>query len=146
MNGRDEVSYRVELAQGFLQEAEQDFGLERWRSCVDNAQLAVENSGKAVLGLFGAPPKTHDPAKEISAILRTREMPTEVRDTLLRMLPDLMALGAAEHFLTDYGDESTYTLPWELFTRDSASEALASARKSVEAARGLAAKRFDTGN
>lgn len=36
---------------GFQAEAEQDFTLERWRSCVDNAQLAVENAGKAVLSL-----------------------------------------------------------------------------------------------
>jgi len=42
----DEVSYRLALAKGFLTEAEQDMTLERWRSCVDNSQLAVENAGK----------------------------------------------------------------------------------------------------
>jgi HEPN domain-containing protein len=58
----DDVAYRLALAEGFLAEAEQDVGLGRWRSCVDNAQLAVENAGKAVLMWFGVPPKTHDPA------------------------------------------------------------------------------------
>jgi hypothetical protein len=40
------------LAKGFQQEAEQDFQLQRWRSCVDNAQLSVENSGKAIIALI----------------------------------------------------------------------------------------------
>ena len=37
---------------------------------------------------------------------------------------DLQALGPAEHVLTDYGDEATQTLPWDLFTEDSASKAM----------------------
>ena len=44
VKARDEVSYRLALAEGFLAEAEQDLDLNRWRSCVDNAQLAVENA------------------------------------------------------------------------------------------------------
>jgi HEPN domain-containing protein len=64
------VQYRIALAEGFLREAEQDFTLKRWRSCVDNAQLSVENAGKAALALFGIVPKTHDPARQIAAILR----------------------------------------------------------------------------
>lgn len=62
MNSRKNVDYRLELSEGFLGEAEQDFHLKRWRSCVDNARLCVENAGKAILTLFGAPPKTHEPA------------------------------------------------------------------------------------
>ncbi|HYK91359.1 MAG TPA: HEPN domain-containing protein [Acidobacteriota bacterium] len=72
MNDRDLTQYRLRLAEGFLREAEQDFQLERWRSCVDNAQLAVENAGKAVLALFGVIPKTHDPARQVAQILRTK--------------------------------------------------------------------------
>ena len=135
MKARDEVSYRLALAEGFLAEAEQDLDLNRWRSCVDNAQLAVENAGKAVLGLFGVPPKTHDPARELAAILRKQDLTEAIQDIIRRLLPDLVTLGSAEHFLTDYGDEATYTLPWELFTKDSASDALESARRSVEAAK-----------
>ena len=135
MKAREEVSYRLALADGFLAEAEQDITLERWRSCVDNAQLAVENTGKAVLGLFGVPPKTHDPAREIAAILRKKNLSEAVQDILRRLLPDLLTLGSTEHFLTDYGDEATYTLPWDLFTKDSANEALESARRSVDAAK-----------
>lgn len=138
MTARDEISYRLGLAEGFLQEAEQDWTLERWRSCVDNAQLAVENSGKAVLSLFGAPPKTHDPARDLAALLRTRPLTTDVKAALEALLPELLGLGAREHFLTDYGDEATYTLPWELFTRESAHDALQSARRAAALARQIA--------
>ena len=48
MRADRDVAYRLALVEGFLAEAEQDVGLERWRSCVNNAQLAVENAGKAV--------------------------------------------------------------------------------------------------
>ncbi len=93
MNVAKNVEYRLALAAGFLREAEQDFMLERWRSCVDNAQLAVENVGKAALALFGIVPKTHDPARQIAAILHDQELPENVSDLLRAMLPDLLVLG-----------------------------------------------------
>ncbi len=132
MNLSKNVAYRIALAKGFLQEAEQDLSLERWRSCVDNAQLAVENVGKAALALFGIVPKTHDPARQIAVILRERELPEDIGEYLHAMLPHLLVLGTETHFLTDYGDESSYTLPWDLFTQKTAQDALQSARLLVE--------------
>jgi len=126
------MQYCIALAEGFLDEAEQDFTLKRWRSCVDNAQLAVENAGKAALALFGIVPKTHDPARQIAAILREHELPANISDLLQEMLPDLLVLGAEAHFLTDYGDEANYTLPWDLFTQQTAEDALQSARRLVQ--------------
>lgn len=137
MSASRDVDYRIALAAGFLTEAEQDFTLERWRSCVDNAQLTVENSGKAALALFGIAPKTHDPARQIAAILREQELPANVRELLRAMLPDLLVLGTEAHFLTDYGDEASYTLPWDLFTRQTAEDALQSARRLVQMAHTL---------
>ena len=46
-----------------------------------------------------------------------------------RLRPDLPALGPTQHVLTDYGDEATETLPWDLFTQDSARQALALAER-----------------
>jgi HEPN domain-containing protein len=129
-----DVAFRIALAEGFLVEAEQDFTLQRWRSCVDNAQLIVENSGKAALALFGIAPKTHDPAHQIASILREQTLPPNVSELLHAMLPDLLVLGAKTHFLTDYGDEASYTLPWDLFTQATAEDALRSARQLVQAA------------
>ena len=137
MNASRDVEYRIALAAGFLTEAEQDLTLERWRSCVDNAQLAVENAGKAALALFGIAPKTHDPARQIACILREQELPANVSELLHAMLPDLLVLGTETHFLTDYGDEASYTLPWDLFTRQTAEDALQSARRLVQMARSL---------
>ena len=132
MNAPDEVAYRLALAKGFLVEAEQDVGLTRWRSCVDNAQLTVENAGKAILASFGVPPKTHDPARQVAALLRGQSIQENIREQMQRLLPDLLALGTTEHFLTDYGDEATYTLPWDLFTQEAAEDALAAAQRTLE--------------
>lgn len=132
MSASRDVDYRIALTAGFLREAEQDFTLERWRSCVDNAQLAVENAGKAALALFGIVPKTHDPARQIAAVLREQELPAEVSALLHAMLPDLLVLGTEAHFLTDYGDEANYTLPWDLFTRQTAEDALQAARRLAQ--------------
>jgi len=62
MTSREEVAYRLRLAAGFLSEARQDCGSTRWRSCVDNSQLAVENAAKALLAIFGPVGRTHRPA------------------------------------------------------------------------------------
>jgi HEPN domain-containing protein len=45
----EEARYRMRLAAGFLEEARQDLELKRYRSCVDNSQLAAENAAKVVL-------------------------------------------------------------------------------------------------
>ncbi len=137
MNLPKEVEYRLALAEGFLNEAEEDFRLERWRSCVDNAQMAVENAGKMVLALFGVVPKTHDPARQIKLILEEQPIEGPISELIQTMLPDIAAMGLETHFLTDYGDEMNYLLPWDIFTRDIAEEALISARHVVKQARML---------
>lgn len=128
MNTIDDVNYRLNLARGFLKEAEEDFGLKRWRSCVDNSQLSAENFGKAVLMLFGLSPKTHDPARHLSLLLQDEKLPKLIKDRIKDLLPNVIMLGVEEHFMTDYGDESSYRLPWEIFDEDSAVSALQIAR------------------
>ncbi len=49
---KESVAYRLELARGFLHEAQQDFDLGRWRAAVSHVQLSVENALKAVIALF----------------------------------------------------------------------------------------------
>ncbi len=39
-----ESHYRLRLARGFLEEARQDVSPGRWRSALDNSQLAVEHA------------------------------------------------------------------------------------------------------
>ncbi|MCE2393128.1 HEPN domain-containing protein [Candidatus Poribacteria bacterium] len=54
-----DAQYRFRIAQGFLEESRQDVTLTRWRSAVDNAQLATENAAKSVLALVGPVGRTH---------------------------------------------------------------------------------------
>ena len=68
-------------------EAEEDFKLKRWRSCVDNAQLAVENSGKAILMPFGASSKTREPAKHLAQLTKGQTFHPLFEDNLKRFYP-----------------------------------------------------------
>jgi HEPN domain-containing protein len=140
MTASESVRYRLALAAGFLVEARQDKELQRWRSCVDNSQLVVENAGKAVLLLFGMSPKTHDPGRQLSELLGTGAVEPTMRGDIAALADDLLVLGPAEHILTDYGDESTSTLPWDLFTRDSAEQALATAERALTRAQATTAR------
>ena len=128
MNSREDVEYRLNLARGFLKEAEEDFDLKRWRSCVDSAQLSVKNSGKAILMLFGISPKTHEPARLLRKLVHNTEIPNAIRDKIKEIIPEFLALGIEEHFMTDYGDESSYKLPWDIFDEESAKLALNAAK------------------
>jgi hypothetical protein len=49
-------------------------------------------------------------------------------------LPEFRTLGVEEHFMTDYGDESSYKLPWDIFDKESAKLALNAAKRCKEAA------------
>ena len=100
MNSNDDVKYRLNFAKGFFGEAEDDRKLRRWRSCVDNAQLTVENSGKAILMLFGVSPKTHEPAKHLAQLVHNPEIPSNIKGQIKEILPDFLSLGLEEHFMT----------------------------------------------
>jgi HEPN domain-containing protein len=131
LKSKSESRYRLELAEGFLDEAEQDFGLSRWRSCVDNSQLAVENSGKTVVACFRPVEKSHNPARQVADLLEGNEINQELIEDIKILIPLLEKLGFEEHLKTDYGDEDTYKSPWEIFNKDDASEAVEIAGKCV---------------
>ncbi len=123
MTAQDDVFYRLRLAKGFLKEANEDFKLQRWRSCVDNAQLTVENSGKVILARFGPTPRTHNPGNDIQKLIDEKNIDKSLLDELKAILPFFDELGFEEHFKTDYGLESEYLDPWELFDEDDAEKA-----------------------
>lgn len=137
MNSREDVDYRLNLAKGFLKEAQEDFQLKRWRSCVANAQLSVENSGKAILMVFGVSPKTHEPAKHLSKLIQKSKIPEEIKARIKEILPEFLILGVEEHFMTDYGDESSYKLPWDIFDEKSAKLALKAAQACKSASENI---------
>lgn len=129
-----DADYRLGLAGGFLKEAQEDFSLKRWRSCVDNSQLSLENSVKSIISLFEPVEKSHNPVLQLKNILNKKVISSELEKLLKKKLANFSKLGFEEHFLTDYGDEIRGKLPWELFKRPHAQKAL----KIAEEAFGLA--------
>ena len=133
-----DVDYRLELARGFLNEAEQDCSLKRWRACVSGSILVLENSGLAVLMLFGVSPLTHKPARHLSQLMTEGTVTKEVAALIEEILPELEKYDSHEKMLAKYGNESSYQLPWELFNEEEGLTALEAARKSMRISSELA--------
>ena len=119
-----EANYRYRLAKGFLDEARQDQELERWRSCVDNSQLAVENAAKAVLALLGPLGRTHDPAALLRLACATDRFAGGDQESINQLAECAELMGRDIHIKSDYGDEAGWQTPWELFDAADARDAL----------------------
>lgn len=130
--------YRLRVARGFLEEAHQDVTLGRWRSAVDNSQLAVENSAKSVLALVGPVGWTHNPAPLLRRLLSDGIFTGEQGELVQSLAEHAEMLGADIHVQTDYGDEMGGRTPWELFDEEDARQALARAEEAVSLAQTIA--------
>lgn len=119
------AAYRIKLAYGFLAEARQDLDLQRWRSGVDNAQLASENAAKAVLALIGPPGRTHQPGPWLREAMERQRFPPEAAVEVERLATIADTLGMEMHIKTDYGIEEQNLTPWDLFDEAQARQALA---------------------
>jgi len=97
----EESKYRLRLAEGFLEEARQDIASQRWRSCVDNSQLAVENAAKAVLALLGPVGRTHNPAVLLRQALDDGRFPKSVCQMVERLAECAELLGPDFHAQSD---------------------------------------------
>lgn len=129
MSPKRDADFRLKLAAGFLGEAEEDLRLSRWRSCVDNSQIAIENTAKAVIAMRGPVPKVHQLEGLLSKLLK--DPPLKNLNEDIAALRDISnKVGFEQHIRTDYGDESQYRTPWELFDRESAEEAVGLARRA----------------
>jgi HEPN domain-containing protein len=131
---REDAEYRRRLATGFLQEARVNVKYQLWRSCVDNSQLAIENSCKMIVALFEPVEKTHNPSRQLRRLTDQERLGSIPRTHIDEIVSILDRFGIEEHFMTDYGDEATRTDPWSLFDEEDAKEALAMAEKSYSIA------------
>jgi len=138
MDSMADAEYRLKLAQGFLAEAEEDLRLSRWRSCVDNAQLAVENAAKAVIARFSPVPRSHDVSALLTEHIEQGRIPPEHRPQVERLRDLSQELGYEEHVRSDYGEEARGITPWELFQEPDATRAIEIARRAVGLAGELA--------
>lgn len=139
MASAEDARYRLEMAEGFLTEAREDVKLSRWRSCVDNSQLAVENAGKSVLGLIGPIGRTHATADLLREALRDNAFPPSTSPRVSRLAELAEQLGSDVHIATDYGDEIGRRTPWELFDEAAARRALGLAEEATALARDVVA-------
>lgn len=144
MNTVDDARYRLTLAEGQLADAERDCKDQRWHLCVASAQSAAENAGKAIIACFLPIEKTHEPVKQIEAMLEEGIIPDEVREAVVDVLPAWRGLGRKLHIQATYGDEDSYTPPWDLFDAQTAQAALQAAHQSVTAAQQVYRLIFDT--
>ena len=117
MQSSEDARYRLRLTAGFLDEARQDVQLARWRSCVDNSQLAVENAAKALLALLGPLGRTHEPAALLRQALAAGRFPAASAGHVGRLAELSEQLGRDVHAAGDYGDEGSRRTPWEIFDR-----------------------------
>jgi HEPN domain-containing protein len=131
----EEVSYRLRLAEGFLNEARQDLELRRWRSCVDNSQLSVENAAKAVLALLGPVGRTHNPAAILRQGLADGLFSNDVSEYVSKIAEHAELLGHDVHMETDYGSEVGWRTPWELFDEADADQSFDIAEQAVHLAK-----------
>ena len=137
MTGNQDAQYRIKVAQGFLDEAHQDVSLARWRSAVDNAQLAVENATKAVLALVGPVGRTHNPATQLRQAMSDSLLIASQDEKAQRLAELSELMGADLHIQTDYGDEIGGRTPWELFDEVDARRSLVMAEESVTLAQAI---------
>lgn len=137
MDSERDVDFRLRLADGFLGEARDDVARARWRSCVDNAQLAVENAVKAVIARVAPVPRTHDLVTPLEELLAAERFTADERDALIELRQCAEELGHEQHVRSDYGEEAVFKTPWELFDAEDARHALAVAERAVTLARSL---------
>ena len=129
MNFKEDGEYRKRLAEGFLNEARHNLQHGLWRSCVDNSQLSMENACKMVIALLEPVEKTHNPSRQLKRLLETGRLGKKYGTQVDQIVAIVDRFGLEEHFMTDYGDESTRTDPWTLFDQEDAREAFGLAER-----------------
>ncbi len=126
-----EAIYRLRLAEGFLEEARQDVVLQRWRSALDNSQLAVEHAARSVLALLGPVGRTHNPGMYLRQALEQQRFDPSWHSDIQSLIEKAELLGPDIHIQTDYGDEVGGLTPWELFNASDAHQALRLAEEAL---------------
>ncbi len=115
MASAEDARYRLRLGEGFLTEAMQDVTLARWRSCVDNSQLSVENAAKFVLALLGPVGRTRSVADLLRRAVHDHRFSPSFIPAVVRLADLAEKLAWDIQVASDYGDEIGRRSPWELF-------------------------------
>ena len=136
----DEPRYRLQVAQEFLNEAEQDAAAKRWASCVRHAQLTTELAAKGAIECWEPAPRTHALAQVIDDILVTRDLDPNVKKAMEELKVCTLQLDYEIHVKASYGDEDAHLTPSQLFHETDAQDALNCARQSFSLAQFIVAE------
>lgn len=137
MNGRDDALYRLQLAEHYLEDAEQEFDKSRFSDCVGSAQEAVENSAKAIVACFWPVEKSHEPDRQLRQLLQKANLPKFITAQIEAAWDTFTEMGTATHIRATYGDEENRIPPWVLVSQNESESALRKARAAVALARDI---------
>lgn len=116
----------IERAERWLRGAKVAFSDKRWDDVVYSAQMAVEQSTKAVLFALGVDfPKEHDVSEVFISLAARRELPSDFR-ALVPFISSVSKELAEQRGLAGYGFEQGITAD---YFKDYAPQALKMARK-----------------
>jgi len=141
MRNLSEVEVRLRDAESSLRSAENNFMLRDWKVTVQNAQLCIELSAKAVIAYFEEPWWTHDPSEQLLSVIEARKEELEaLRDVLQRLyaLAEDAEMAAPWHAWSTYGrraEDGSWVPAVELCSEGTAKDILERARRSYETAR-----------
>ncbi|HIC91647.1 MAG TPA: HEPN domain-containing protein [Syntrophaceae bacterium] len=134
-----EVKRRLEDARVCLESAERNLEIGDYRVAVQNAQLCVELSAKAVISYFTEPHWTHNPKSQLLSVLDgrkldiSRSLGVQIINGLYQIAEDAEEV-APWHMWSVYGREMDEGLvpAARLATKDVAIKLLESARRSFK--------------
>jgi len=135
------------LAERHLNRAQSFITDEGYDDSVGKAQLSVENSVKAIISCFRIPSWSHDPSGELEEVISANRnaivklFGEGYLDTIMEACQAAAKL-APEHGKTTYGDVISYKPPWEIYDRNNAEEAVASAGKAFKVAKSFVERWF----
>lgn len=85
-----------------------------------------------VIAIFEPVEKTHDPSSQLHRLLDSKQIAEKIAKSVRIVILKARELGFEEHLMTDYGDESSYRDPWQLFDQTEAERALSTARQCLK--------------
>lgn len=141
MNNVDEASRWLKDARACLRTSQDVIGRKDWRAAIQNAQLCIELSAKAVIAYFAEPEWTHNVRRQLIGILDDQKeemlegLELEIIQRLYRLAEEVGET-APWHGRSTYGEErdGVWTPAVELCKRGKAKELLSVAERSLESA------------
>jgi len=125
-------------AEGYLEAAKRNMPFGDHRAVVQNAQLCIEFSAKAIIACFSEPAWTHNPGRQLDRLLEKHggEIEEAMRARLRQLIQDV-ADAAPWHGLSVYGKRTPqgWTPASRLCTPQVAEDLLGKAERSLKTAR-----------